>query len=248
MRFGEHQAPASLEPLVLFSRADFREIQITALSDLSANLKTTFLKKNRCRSKESSTVLFCYTLGFCWHEGCLLMSGSLRRGLSWNLAPSLLLLPGHSDSSWALWSPLRTCWEAGKEKSSAWAHKRQILPNLEPLWSNQGSSWVQRFPSLSDELCLDMPSPAEVLVQRALRGHYVEAAGNPITCLHTLFNLPGGFYRDDLSFIYLPWTWQVTLCWLREGWVQPCIRIYLLSGQRHLYETRCLREVAGTVR
>ena len=175
--------------------------------------------------------------------GPLLKSGSIFAVPAW--AKEKVVQAG---SSWALWSPVRTCWEAGREKSSARAHKRQILPNLEPSWSNQGSSWVQRFSSFSDEFCLDVPSPVDVLMQRALRGHYVEAAGNPITCLHTLFNLPGGFYRDDLSFIYLPWTWQVTLCWLREGWVQPCIRIYLLSGQRHLYETRCLREVAGTVR
>lgn len=64
MCFGEHQAPASLEPLVLFSRADFREIQITALSDLSANLKITFLKKIGADQREVLQFSFVTPWGF----------------------------------------------------------------------------------------------------------------------------------------------------------------------------------------
>ena len=40
----------------------------------------------------------------------------------------------------------------------------------EPLWSNQGSSWVQRFLSLLGELCLDVPSPADVLCKEPFVG------------------------------------------------------------------------------
>lgn len=87
-----------------------------------------------------------------------------------------------------------------------YGHPRRIFPKVQAITEYPGT---QLGPTAFLRDCVWKCRNSREVVHGALGGPSVEAAGLPITSSHSIFNLPRGSYRGDLSCIYRPWTCQV---------------------------------------
>lgn len=125
------------------------------------------------------------------------------------------LLPGLTigeRATEAVWSQVRTCWEAVGEQSEAWAPTRQTLSKAPAIMQSPGI-WLGSDVFSLNFILFGSARPAQPmkLCQGPLGGIKWKLPACP-SLVHTPYLTPPGISRQgDPSYVYLPRTCQVLL-------------------------------------
>jgi hypothetical protein len=83
-------------------------------------------------------------------------------------------------------------------------------------------------------------------VERGIYGHNKGAAGLALGHMFTPIVNNSRVSSGENSAAFISHRLAGSFWLIREGWAQPSIRSHLLPEQKHMYEGRCRRAVAGT--